>query len=59
VDLSSVPKGRVRLVRLNPTASVNNLEQISNEQVDSGSSHLLTVNLNPYDVYWVEVDVEK
>ena len=59
VDLSSVPKGRVRLVRLNPTASVNNLEQISNEQVDTGSSHLLTVNLDPYDVYWVEVDVEK
>ena len=59
VNLSPAPKGRVRLVRLNPTVPVNNLEQISNEPIDPKSSHLLTVDLHPYNVYWVEVDVEQ
>lgn len=59
VDLTPAPKGRVRLVRLNPTVPVNNLEQISNNQVDPKASHLLSVNLHPYNVYWVEVDVEQ
>ena len=59
VDLVPVPKGRVRLVRLNPTVRVNNLEQISNDPVDPKSSHLLSVDLHPYNIYWVEVDVEQ
>lgn len=59
VDLNPRPKGRVRLVRLDPTVQVNNLEQISNNEVDPKASHLLSVNLHPYNIYWVEVDVEK
>lgn len=59
VDFSPVPKGQVRLVRLNATTPLNNLEQISNEPVNPQASHLLTVNLHPYHMYWVEVDVEK
>lgn len=58
VDLSPRPKGRVRLVGLDPTAPLNNLEQISNETIDPKAPHLLSVNLHPYNVYWVEVDVE-
>jgi hypothetical protein len=59
VNLSPVPKGRVRLVRLNPTVPVSNLEQISNDPVDPKTSHLLSVDLHPYNIYWVEVDVEQ
>jgi xylan 1,4-beta-xylosidase len=59
VALSPAPKGNVRLVRLNPTVPVNNLEQISNDPIDPKASHLLSVNLHPYNIYWVEVDVEK
>ncbi len=58
VDFSPMPKGQVRLVRLNPTVPVNNLEQISNEPINRKASHLLTVELHPYHIYWVEVDVE-
>jgi xylan 1,4-beta-xylosidase len=59
VNLRPAPSGRVRLVRLNPTVPVNNLEQISNDPIDPKAPHLLSVNLHPYNVYWVEVDVEK
>ena len=59
VDLSPASKGRVRLVRLNPSDPVNNLEQISNEPIDPQAPHLLSVRLHPYNVYWVEVDVEQ
>lgn len=59
VDLSPTPKGDVRLVRLNPTVPVNNLEQVSNEPIDANAPHLVSVNLHPYNVYWVEVDLEK
>jgi xylan 1,4-beta-xylosidase len=59
VDFSPVPKGQVRLVRLNPTLPVNNLEQISNETLNPKASHLFSVNLHPYNIYWVEVDKQR
>ncbi len=58
VDFSPVPKGQVRLVRLNPTVPVNNLQQISYKPINPEASRLLTVDLHPYHIYWVEVDVE-
>lgn len=59
VDLSPASKGRVRLVRLNPSVPVNNLEQISNEPIDLQAPHLLSVDLHPYNVYWVEIEAEQ
>jgi xylan 1,4-beta-xylosidase len=59
VDFNPAPKGYVRLVRLNPTVPVNNLEQILNEPLDAKASHRLNVELSPYNIYWVEVDVEQ
>lgn len=59
VNLSPLPKGQVRLVRLNPTVPVNNLQQISNEPLNSKASHVLMVDVHPYNIYWVEVDVQQ
>ncbi len=59
VNLNPVPKGHFRLVRLNPLVPLDNLEQISNGQIDPMASHLVSVDLHPYNVYWVEVDVEQ
>jgi len=57
VDFSPRPKGQVRLVRLDATTPLNNLKQISDEPINPEASHLLTVNLHPYDIYWVELEV--
>jgi len=47
--------GGVRLVRLNPEAPVNNLEQIHTARVSDLRAHPLRLTLRPYEIYWVEV----
>ncbi|HEX5482590.1 MAG TPA: hypothetical protein VFZ08_08185 [Terriglobia bacterium] len=55
VDFPSEKRGEVRLVRLNPEAALNNLEQIRNGPVSGLATEPLRVTLHPYEIYWVEV----
>ena len=45
----------MRLVRLNPEAAVNNLEQIRTGKISDLAAHPLRLTLRPYEIYWVEV----
>jgi hypothetical protein len=47
--------GGVRLVRLNPEAPVNNLEQIRTARISDLRLHPLRLTLHPYEIYWIEV----
>ena len=55
VQLPSERKGNVRVVRLDPESTVNNLEQIRNGAVPSLEHDPLRVTLRPYEIYWIEV----
>jgi xylan 1,4-beta-xylosidase len=55
IDFPSENRGEVRLVRLNPDAPLNNLEQIRRVPVSGLGSHPLRIALRPYGIYWVEV----
>jgi xylan 1,4-beta-xylosidase len=55
VQLPFERTGSVRVVRLNPDAAVNNLEQIRNSPVADLKAHPLLLTLRPYEIYWVEV----
>jgi hypothetical protein len=55
IHFPSEQRGGVRLVRLNPEARFNNLEQIRNGFVSELGAHPLRVTLRPYAIYWVEL----
>jgi hypothetical protein len=55
VDFPEEKTGGVRLVRLDPDAPLNNLEQIRNGSISDLSTDPLRVSLHPYGIYWVEL----
>lgn len=55
VNFPAENHGSVRLVRLDPEAPVNDLEQIRNGSVSALTGHPLQVIVHPYEVYWVEI----
>ncbi len=46
---------RVRLVRLNVEAPLNNLEQIRTAKISDLRAHPRRLTLHPYEIYRVEV----
>jgi hypothetical protein len=48
-------EGRVRLVRLNAEAPVNNLDQMRVATVANLKTSPLRLTLRPYEIYWVEL----
>jgi hypothetical protein len=55
VRFPSEKQGGVRLVRLNPEAAVNNLDQIRTAKISDLVAHPLRLTLRPYEIYWIEV----
>ena len=55
VQFPAEEKGGVRVVRLNPEAAFNNLEQVSNRDIADLQRKPLRLTLRPYDIYWIEL----